>query len=143
MKDHIEYALGQITRNMWVGFEDSCIEAEDIHMNSAEVEEAIDFGDESEKPTLLVLTAAAWYISLDKNDIETGRTDLPTYTTYFRCYIAVLHRYTMLPISFAIRRITYITLSFSFSLFKKENMYSFCTTVTVSPTLSPIICLAK
>ena len=55
MKDHIEYALGQITRNMWVGFEDSCIEAENMNMNSAEVEEAIDFGDESEEEIALFI----------------------------------------------------------------------------------------
>ena len=55
VKDHIEYALGQITRNMWVGFEDSCIEAENMNMNSAEVEEAIDFGDESEEEIALFI----------------------------------------------------------------------------------------
>ena len=45
----IEYAFEQVARNMWMGFQEKSIEAENMYVEMADVEDAIAFSDESEE----------------------------------------------------------------------------------------------
>ena len=48
LNEHLECAVRKVSASMWEGFEDECISAENTYLELADVEEALDSGDEDE-----------------------------------------------------------------------------------------------